>query len=472
MNNTASNTLTLLEERRESKRITFYRGEFPDAVIEFGHKTYKADVYDLSTNGIGVLPREEIQGLDTPGTRVTIQFGTSKKIEATLQKATQVKFSGSLRIKLGFQLSGEHFDPAKNLEKFECQSSMPMAYCDDPVAFNRTMVFNVTYFTSATMGLVTKDEDSGLYVGFCLDLKLMMPVRGEFALIGEVVSIVRRNDSVLVHCVLVNASGQLQNAISEFLLMTTKGLTVKKLRTSGFKVNAIEKAYLFRYANTPAQMDAILRLRLKAAQKEGRWVGETDHEKLRDNWDRHARQIICEVNGEIVCAARIVYNSGLKERSEHVSYNVDIPQWLWEAGFVEASRVCTDPDFRGSDMFFLTIQHLSKIVTQSGYGYLLLNCEDSLVPVYKKTVGVFDLKQRFHTAFMKEKALNLLYCDARWLQLGMNFSPSSWILNVPVGMYLLSTGKLELKWWEKPLLPIFNLAYKLVSSFYTLSRKK
>ena len=80
---------------------------------------------------------------------------------------------------------------------------------------------------------------------------------------------------------------------------------------------------------------------------------------------------------------------------------------------MEGSRVCTDPDFRGSDLFFHLVQNVSRIVTQSGYRYGLMNCVDSLVPVYEKAVGVYSLNQRFHTEFMKDRALNLVCVDVR-----------------------------------------------------------
>lgn len=458
------------EERRESKRIQFYRGEFPDAKIEFGGRTYMGDVYDLSTNGIGILPREEIIGLDTSSKNILISFGQSKQVQAELKKITTVKFSGSVRMKLGFQLLSEHFEVADNQEIYDCSTNMPMAYCEDPIAFKKTMVFNVTHFSSTGFGLRTNFEDSGLYVGLCLDLRVMMPVRGEFSVIAEVVELTRKGDAVNVNCMMINPTEAFRNSISEFLLMTIKGLSVKKLRTSGFKVDDIEKAYLFTYANSKEQFERVLDLRLRAAQKAGRWVGETDIYKLSDSWDKHARHVICELNGQIVAAGRIVYNSGIPERSEHAGYNVEIPAWLWSEGFTEASRVCTDPDYRGSELFVLMLQHMAKIGTQSGYRYCLMNCEDSLVPIYRYALGVYSLGQKFHTPFMKDKALNLLCLDIRMLLLGINFAAMSWKLNVPLGMYMLQNGKITLTWRERLILPAFRLAHKLYAAFQIIKR--
>jgi hypothetical protein len=300
----------------------------------------------------------------------------------------------------------------------------------------------------------------------------MMPVRGEFKVVAEVVTATQHDGATETHCDLHNASDALRSSITEFLLMTRPGMNIRELGQKGFLVSDLEKAFVFRSVQTPEQLDNVLKLRLRAAQKDGRWEGETDHSKMRDPWDKHARQIFCEINSQIVASARIVFNNGIADRSEHVSYGVEIPDWLWEAGFVEGSRVCTDPDFRGSDIFFHIIQQISRIVAQSGYRYILLNCVDSLVPVYKKTAGVFPLKQRFHTPFMQDRALNLLCVDLRAVQIGINFMPSTWIINAPVGSYLMSTGRLKLKWWEKALRFLFSGAHRAVVALYRRQRRE
>lgn len=460
-------------DKRLSKRIVFYKGEFPSAFIEFAGKKYKCDVYDISTDGIGLLPEREIPGLDPEYSKVSIQYGTSRNISAVLKKVSFIKFSGSMRLKLGFSLEKvDHFQQLKDKVVYECGSSMPMVYCEDPVAFNKVMIFNATRFSSQTIFLRTKDDESALYQGLCLDLKVMMPVRGEFSVTSEVVRIERRKDVTEVECVLINPTSELSNAISEFLLMTVKGLSVNILRENGFKVKSLEKAYVFKNATTPEQINRILALRLKAAQKDGRWIGETDIQKMSDRLDKFSRHLYCEINGEVVASFRLVFNNGIPEKSEHVSYGVTIPDWLWEAGFVEGSRLCTDPDFRGAELFFLMIQNISKVVIQSGNRYVLINCVDSLVKVYKKTAGVHSLNQKFYTPYMQDRALNLLYSDARQLQLGFNFQPTSWILNVPLGMYMLANGNIKLNWWEKPIKFIFHLKYTIFSKVLHLLKKK
>jgi len=460
---------TKAEERRESKRIPFYRGEFPEAKILIGGKSYPAEVFDLSTKGIGVVPKGEIPGLDTVSQIVEVKVGDMAPRQAILKNICHIKFAGGLRLKLGMQTPNWQENQKLEEPLFSCAESMPLAYCNDPIAFNRTILFNVSHFSKDGLVLRTKFVEGSFVEGLTMDLRLMMPARGEFKTVVEVVEILRTPERVEIYTRWRHNTPDLLNSISEFLLMTVPNLTIKALRDHGFLVADLEKAFLFKYAQTPEEIEKILKLRLIAAKGEGRWLDTEDFNVMRDKWDPYARQIYCEVNGKMVASSRIVFNNGLKERSEHVSYNVDIPSWLWEEGFVEGSRVCTDPEFRGSDVFTRMAQQMCHIVTQSGHRYLLMNCVDSLVPIYKKMIGVVSLNQRFNTPFMQKDALNLLYIDMRAAQIGTNVKLQSWAVNSPVGSHAIKRGHIKLNGFERTLRYLFRPFHILM---LRLARKK
>src|SRR5690606_13571013 len=87
---------------------------------------------------------------------------------------------------------------------------------------------------------------------------------------------------------------------------------------------------------------------------------------------------------QLVGAARIVFVGKDLERSEHHSLKIPIPSRLIDSGFVEISRMCTHPDYRGSDVLPVLLQNLGRIVYCSGYRFLLSNCNDNMWRFYKK----------------------------------------------------------------------------------------
>jgi|GEM_PF-2475200 len=460
-------------DRRDSKRIKFYRGEFPLAKLTVNQRAFDAEVFDLSTKGVALIPMTEIPGLDRGTSNISVQLHNSAPRSATLKSVTHTKFAGSYRLRLGLELESEklvEFDPK---QRVTLTNIMPMAYADDPIVFKQTLMFNVAYFAPAGLGLVCKENHATLFPGLVLDLNLMLPARGEFHGVIEIVSLQQHENAYLINCKWLNISDELTNRISELILSSETNLSIAKLRERGFAVKSLERAFVFGCAQTEEQMKRILELRLIAAQADGRWIGETDVEKMRDPWDQFARQVYCEVNGRVVGAGRVVFNNGDRSRSEHEgNYKIEVPQWLWDAGFVEGSRLCTDPEFRGADVFSLMIQHVSRIVLSSGHRYFVLNCVDSLVPVYRKTAGIKPLNKRFHTAYMQDRALNLLFADVRKLQLGLNFDVTTWVINAPVGKHLIEQGVLRLRWWEKGLHAIARIAHSFVLGRYDKTRMR
>ena len=160
------------DQRRTTTRKEFYKGEFPLATVIFADKSYSGDVFDISPSGIGVLPHQSIEGLTDVPQRISISIDNGSSQEAVVKSISHIKFSGSMRIKLGIELSVD--DEAISLDKrFQCISCKPLAYCKDPVSFGRTLLFNVEYYTNKGLGLSVAFENSSFFTGMNLDLQVM-----------------------------------------------------------------------------------------------------------------------------------------------------------------------------------------------------------------------------------------------------------------------------------------------------------
>jgi GNAT superfamily N-acetyltransferase len=60
----------------------------------------------------------------------------------------------------------------------------------------------------------------------------------------------------------------------------------------------------------------------------------------------------------------------------------EVPQWLWDAGFVEGGAGATHPDFQRAGLYVPLMQHLFRVAVQSGHRYVLGACPDELVAMY------------------------------------------------------------------------------------------
>ena len=201
---------------------------------------------------------------------------------------------------------------------------------------------------------------------------------------------------------------------------------MKFLEKNGFLISDITESVVFTYVTKKEEWEDVLKLRLSAAHHAGRWIDLKDHKSMTDEHDKHARILICKVGEKVIGSCRMVFNEGSFDKSEYKNIS-KLPDFLWKGGFIETSRLCIDPEYRGANLFLLFLQHTGRIAAQSKYRYVIINGEDTLVPIYTRFGGI-ELGIRFFTKFMQKTALNLLYYDLNHVLYGKNVNPIAWHL--------------------------------------------
>jgi hypothetical protein len=170
---------------------------------------------------------------------------------------------------------------------------------------------------------------------------------------------------------------------------------VEALESLGYPVPDFEFASRFSHARTPEEIREMLALRYMAYQsREGaNKAALTGPERMRDSYDDHSLILSVRVGKKPVGTGRIVFNDGDRSKTEIGKY-VELPEWLWEKGFVECSRVATVPDVRRRDVFTILSLHGLRIAYQAGVRYILADCEPHLLDPYKRR-GAQELGKTF-----------------------------------------------------------------------------
>ena len=438
------------ESRRRLPRNRYYRNEFPRVTFRYSEAEYDAEVVDLSPDGIGLIFPETFNHPGAVGSTIKIRFANDSErlVTGTVVYMKITSFSGRLRVRAGIRFDSE-LRVFKNFrhQRYECHEFFrPLAYCEHPIHFAETLHLQVRDISSDGLGLVAKGSGNSLAVGLELGLTLLVPTLGEFFVQSEITHLDAdaNEDLLLLGVKMKEPSPSVLTALAGFVILSQPSVSIRELREHGFAVEGIEHAIRFSYPQSKADMDDILSLRLVAAKEAGRWVGCNDPQVMIDAYDGNSRHLIARVGDNVVASARVVFNDGQRERSEHSSYGIDIPEWLWKKGFIECSRVCTHPDYRGSDLFLAILRHLGRITIQTGHSHMVLNCVDSLVPIYER-VGAKSLGNRFTTPFMGANHLNLLYIDIYKSQVGSGLNPSNWnVVARSISDYLLRRGDLKI----------------------------
>ena len=197
-----------------------------------------------------------------------------------------------------------------------------------------------------------------------------------------------------------------------------------------------------------------LELRLNAYKKRpsSKLNSNLNIQDIEDQFDSHSSLMRVKLEGRIVATGRLLFNNGMKQLSE-VAQLTDLPAYFWNKGFLEASRFATDSNHRGSDLFLLMLYLSFKTAFNSGLKYIVVECESSLSPKYKK-FGAYSLnKTVLHP--MENISLDILYFNVDDLIRGKNINFFIWLFYAtPLLNHLITTGTLKLSLFRRMMIRI------------------
>jgi GNAT superfamily N-acetyltransferase len=337
-----------------------------------------AEAIDLTSGGLGLLlrPISEVPNVgDTVGVRYTGR-GASGEAQAAI-----VRHIGSLRGRPRVGLSLVHDAPASELRWPATLPACASAPC--PWFFQETLRFRIA---AVGAGGITLHGTEPLPPRAQLDLDLHLADIGIEQARGRV-------NAVHLNEIDVGWIDPPPRLLARFLLAGDPTLTPAVLRAGGLPVGSVAGHVSYGYAGNASELREILALRLRAHQAEGHLDGGTAAD-LRSPFDAYSRHLTCRFGGRIVGYVRVIFVDGDPERSQYVSWGGhEVPEWLWDAGFVEAGAGAVHPDFQRAGLFVPLMQHAYRVAVQSGHRYVLGACDDDLLAMYRE-MGFEQLEQR------------------------------------------------------------------------------
>jgi hypothetical protein len=393
-------------DSRSLHRRQVYLGEGLAFEIESRDAWLEAEAIDLTPEGIGLAVVHALGDLVMPavGEAVTIRY-TGRGASDTPQQAV-VRHVGVLRTgrgtlpRIGLSLVPDVAAVAgverRDGARYPCPDALPaFAAAACPWFFRETLQFRIMAVGAGGMTLRTTHANPPLLPGAELAFELhLASIAAEHGR-GRLTS-VRRDDAdggFEVGVAWIDPPRDLLNALSRYLLASDATLTPATLRVGGLAVRGVERAVSYDYATSDADYEEILALRLQAHQAEGH-LDSASIADLRSPFDAHSRHLTCRFGGRIVGYLRVIFVDGDPARSQYVSLGGhEVPQWLWDAGFVEGGAGATHPDFQRAGLYVPLMQHLFRVAVQSGHRFVLGACPDELLGMYGE-MGFEVLEER------------------------------------------------------------------------------
>jgi hypothetical protein len=365
---------------RGLRRRPVYLGEGLTFELRDGPTVLATEAIDLSSEGLGlavVAPPAALPGLgDVVSVRYTGPGASGACRDAVMRHAGALRSGRRVLPRIGLELVTE---PAPPRSLHATPDALP-AFADAPCPWflAERLHFRVGAIDAAGMTLESLDADVPLISGAELDFALHLPLVGVEPARARVTCVGRGT----ARADWVQAPRSLQRAIARYLLAADATLSPAGLRAGGLAVGGVEQAFTFDCAAAPEDMYAILALRLLAHQAEGH-LNDATIEDMRSPYDAHSRHLTCRFAGRIVGYVRAIFVDGDPARSQYVSMGGHVvPQWLWDAGFLEGGAGAVHPDFQRGGLYVPLMQHLWRVTVQTGHRYMLGACPDELVAMY------------------------------------------------------------------------------------------
>lgn len=458
----------ILDEKRNRTRRSLSVSERVTCKLFFLNEWITGSVIGISPGGLTVIVDEKyFLSTDYQAEQVfkiVIEVSGYEKIETEVQLKNVSKFSTETvkasRLGLTFyKAKNSSSEDRRKAKRFKVTEFLqPSITFENPIFEYAAIFGRVTEIGLDALRCETSSRNNSVLPGMKLRFSIAFPLLGVISVTGEVVYYTSHPSDpqrVVFGVKILSNHEEFQMMSSELLVMSNKDVSTSVLQDEGFMLGTISRAVSLEYAFDQQDLNKVAELRLKAWQHKGYFIGVTDLSQMFDQYDLYSRHLVARVNGKIVASARLVFNNGHYERCEHSQYKVEIPDWLWKAGFVETSRLVTDPDYRGGDLFLMMTQQIGKTVLQAGFQYMVSSCEPSLEKIYLssgcKRISTFNTPDSL-------KPWCLLVMDVGSTIKGFGMNPVFWnIVQKPITNFLLKRNFITASRFQK----LWIVSYKL-----------
>ncbi|WP_407175690.1 N-acyl amino acid synthase FeeM domain-containing protein [Bradyrhizobium sp. STM 3562] len=234
---------------------------------------------------------------------------------------------------------------------------------------------------------------------------------GNLGSIVAQVSAIERSESETV--AYVNVIGQTSTEkAAHWALAVSPTFTAHGVWTLGFKADKLKDWLTVSQVVDRNDLAMVYRLRRDANVFFGRRPDAVDLASWTDPLDQSAIVLLARLGQKPVASARLVLNGGNPNLSE-MAQIVHLPEFLWQQGFAEVSRMVVHPDYQGLSVRIVLFREVARLALMSDSRYLLFDAIPKLASLYEK-IGAIDLQlQKKHQD--SDEIETLMYLDIRAL---------------------------------------------------------
>jgi predicted GNAT family N-acyltransferase len=398
------------------------------------HTVETFQVWRLSPVGIELLTNDSL-ALD-PGDEVELALDLGRQ-SANFQKLRV----HSRHQACGRELVGIRWSSSKNGDdrindkqrrsapRWTCaEDFLPSGVAPNPVRFDDLIHFRVREVGSNGFQLLTSLRNKLMVPGMLLNATIDFPTLGKVEVPCRIVycrPVSERNKECMV--LGVKAEGMPtygRKILGQYLLQFGPSTTVKSLRDAGLIVESGAKAMEFGFVRTTEDYQQVLELRAAAYGGAGKLGREMRPDELSDSFDTKARIVVGRYRGRVVASMRMMFpNDG--DALEHEQFVTLPPDAAQRSTCVEVTRVCTSPEYRGTDLLLGLFRHGGLAALEAGRSFVLGSSDAKLLRFYLG-MGFKDLGVRYVHPLLGGLEHSVFLGDLRGALEGRGINPLWW----------------------------------------------
>jgi len=287
----------------------------------------------------------------------------------------------------------------------------PTALAQNPAKFNDYLYFKVADISVRGLQLVSSLRNKFLIPGMTLSLQMSLPMVGQISLPVKIArvgyALENGRDHLAVGTTFINISQAAKATIGQYLLQFGTDVDIEKLRDHAFYPSSLANAIDFGFLKTDEDYNEVLTLRHKAYGNAGKLPENVTPDDMADIFDTRSRIIVGRHQGKIVASVRITFaKMGQKFEIENdTEWSTEFPP---REETVEVSKLCTDPDYRGSDLLMSLFRQIVLTSLQAGRNWTIIGTTQDMLGLYEK-VGL----QRTQTRYLHKQFRNIEHVVAQ-----------------------------------------------------------
>ena len=223
---------------------------------------------------------------------------------------------------------------------------------------------------------------------------------------------------------MIRCSGLLKRTLGQQLMQFSSRFTPRKLQELDLACESVKEICKFESVTTDDDMLAVLELRRIAYSRAGKVSDDCNPEDLEDKFDQRAIILVAKHHDRVVASLRLILND--QNRScEHEQFVVLPKNFPKREDIIEITRVCTHPDYRGSDLLQGLFQYASKIALLIDRPYIIGSSTPSLLGLYTR-IGFHSTKIKYLHQDLNNQAHVIFLAKKTDILLGRGVNPLYW----------------------------------------------